>query len=172
MFAVHGPVPPPEDELLAGVHLGRARTLYQDPSFGLRQLVDVAIQALSPALNQPTTAGQVVDRLEDILLRVAHRPEPTGLFTDGPGVVRLVQRVPTFAGLLELAFTEITADGASSPQVARRLLAAYDDLGPAVHERLRPSIEQRRPATLASIQKVAVEGIRSLAQRPDRTGLG
>jgi hypothetical protein len=131
MFAVHGPVPSPEDELLAGVHLGRARTLYQDPSFGLRQLVDVAIQALSPALNQPTTAGQVVDRLEDILLRVAHRPEPTGLFTDGPGVVRLVQRVPTFAGLLELAFTEITADGASSPQVARRLLAAYDDLGPA-----------------------------------------
>jgi uncharacterized membrane protein len=87
-------------------------------------------------------------------------------------VVRLVQRVPTFAGLLELAFTEITADGASSPQVARRLLAADDDLGAAVPERLRPSIEQRRAATLAVIQKIAIEGTRSLAQRPDRTGLG
>ena len=122
VFAVHGPVPPFDDKLLACVHLGRARTLYQDPSFGLRQLVDVAIQALSPALNQPTTAVQVIDRLQDILLRISRRPEPTGLFADDNGAVRLVQQVPTFDGLLDLAFTEITADGADSPQVARRLL--------------------------------------------------
>lgn len=172
VFAVHGPAQPPEGDLLACVHLGRTRTLYQDPSFGLRQLVDVAVQALSPALNQPTTAVQVIDRLEDILLRVALRPEPTGLFADGKGVVRLIQRVPTFAGLLDLAFTEITADGARSPQVARRLLAAYDDLGAAVPERLRPSLEQRRAATLASIQEITGEGIRSAALHPDRTGLG
>jgi uncharacterized membrane protein len=172
VFAVHGPVPPFDDELLACVHLGRARTLYQDPSFGLRQLVDVAIQALSPALNQPTTAVQVIDRLQDILLRISRRPEPTGLFADDSGAVRLVQQVPTFDGLLDLAFTEITADGAGSPQVARRLLAAYEELGTAVPERFRPGLEERRTLLVAHIHEVTGEGIRSVALRPDTTGLG
>jgi uncharacterized membrane protein len=172
VFTVHGPVPPSDDKLLACVHLGRARTLYQDPSFGLRQLVDVAIQALSPALNQPTTAVQVIDRLQDILLRISRRPEPTGLFADDTGAVRLVQQVPTFDGLLDLAFTEITADGADSPQVARRLLAAYDELGTAVPERFRPGLEERRTLLVAHIHEVTGKGIGSVALRPDTTGLG
>jgi uncharacterized membrane protein len=172
VFAVHGPVPPFDDKLLACVHLGRARTLYQDPSFGLRQLVDVAIQALSPALNQPTTAVQVIDRLQDILLRISRRPEPTGLFADDSGAVRLIQQVPTFDGLLDLAFTEITADGADSPQVARRLLAAHDELGTAVPERFRPGLAERRTMLVARIQEVTGKAIGSVALRPDNTGLG
>jgi uncharacterized membrane protein len=80
IVAVHGPPPPsgqapasrvPASQVLASINVGRSRTLYQDPAFGLRQLVDIAIQALSPAVNQPTTATQVIDRIEDILLRIA-----------------------------------------------------------------------------------------------------
>ena len=82
IFAVHGGDAPPDDALRACVHLGRARTMYQDPFFGIRQLVDVASQALSPAVNQPTTAVIVIDRLEELLLRVGRRPHPTGMFTD------------------------------------------------------------------------------------------
>ena len=115
---------------------------------------------------------QVIDRLQDILLRISRRPEPTGLFADDSGAVRLVQQVPTFDGLVDLAFTEITADGADSPQVARRLLAAYDGLGTVVPERFRPGLEERRTLLVAHIRVVTGKGIGSVALRPDSTGLG
>ncbi len=75
----------------AGLDLGRSRTLYQDPAYGIRQLVDIAIQALSPAINQPTTAVQVIDRLEDILRRIAASTRPTGYYADGRGQVRFIE---------------------------------------------------------------------------------
>ena len=56
VFAVHGGNPPDDRRILACLDLGRVRSLYQDPTFGVRQLVDVATQALSPAINQMTTA--------------------------------------------------------------------------------------------------------------------
>ena len=78
VLAVHGDRAPPDADLLTCIDLGRARTLYQDPTFGIRQLVDVATQALSPAINQPTTAVLVIDRLHDLLLRIARLPTPAG----------------------------------------------------------------------------------------------
>jgi uncharacterized membrane protein len=75
----------------SGYNLGRNRTLYQDPSYGLRQLVDIATQALSPAVNQPTTAVQVIDRLEDILRRICARPLLSGYYADAAGTVRFVE---------------------------------------------------------------------------------
>ena len=86
--------------------------------------------------------------------------------------MRLVQQVPTFDGLLDLAFTEISANGADSPQVARRLLAAYDELGKAVPERFRPGLEERSTLLVAHIHEVTGKGIESVALRPDSTGLG
>ena len=61
------------------------RSLLQDPGFGFRQLVDIAIRALSPAVNDPTTAVQVVDRLADLLGRIPDRPDPSGWFAGGVG---------------------------------------------------------------------------------------
>ena len=104
---------PDDDRLLACLDLGRSRTLYQDPSFGIRQLVDVATQALSPAINQPSTAVQVIDRLHDLLLRIARAPVPTGFHADAAGVVRLVEPTLTPAHLLLLAYQEISQLGAS-----------------------------------------------------------
>jgi len=68
--------------------------MYQGPLYGIRQLVDVASQALSPAVNQPTTAVIVIDRLEELPLRIGRRPQPTGLFVDAAVVVRLSIRSP------------------------------------------------------------------------------
>ena len=128
VFAVHGGSPPVDRRILSCVDLGRSRSLYQDPTFGIRQLVDVGTQALSPAINQMTTAVQVIDRLQDLLLRIGRRPRPSGLFTDDRGVVRLVEPTTDASYLLDLAFREISQCGAGSWHVTRRLAAAYADL--------------------------------------------
>jgi uncharacterized membrane protein len=172
VFAVHGGRTPPSRQVLACVDLGRSRTLYQDPSFGLRQLVDVATQALSPALNQATTAAQVIDRLEEVLLRILRRPPATDCFVDAELAVRLVVHAPSWDELLDLAFLEIAVDGASSPQVARRLLAAYESLASAAPPDLRPGIEERAATLVGLIDATTAEAVRPAARRPDPLGLG
>jgi uncharacterized membrane protein len=146
LLAVHGGTPPPAAALLGCIHLGRDRTLFQDHPYGLRQLVDVAAQALSPALNQPTTAVHVLDRLEDLLLRAAARPEPTGLWLDAAGTVRLVERTTGWAELLQLSVEEIVVYGIDSPQVARRLDALLDRLAAVVPAAHRAAVDRRRAA--------------------------
>jgi uncharacterized membrane protein len=172
VFAVHGGSTPAAVQAVACLDLGRARSLYQDPSFGVRQLVDVATQALSPALNQATTATQVIDRLEDVLLRILRRPPPTGCFADVDGVVRLQVHPPSWDELLDLALVEIVVYGASSPQVARRLLAAYRSLADAAPEPLRRGIERRRATLVDLVDATTVEPVRAVARQPDRLGLG
>jgi uncharacterized membrane protein len=172
VFAVHGGPAPPSAQALACVDLGRARSLYQDPSFGLRQLVDVATQALSPALNQATTATQVIDRLEDVLLRILQRPPASGCFVDADGVVRLLVHPPSWEELLDLAFVEIAVYGASSPQIARRLLAAYEVLAEAAPAHLRPGIDERCSALADLVDATTAAAVRASARHPDRLGLG
>ncbi len=70
---------PSESQLLRTVDIGPERAVYQDPFYGVRVLVDIAAQALSPAVNAPTTAVQVLDRLQDFLRFMAQRPWPSGL---------------------------------------------------------------------------------------------
>ena len=97
-----------------------------------RQLVDVAIRALSPAVNDPTTAVQAIDRMVDLLATVADRPDPSGWYTDDAGVARLHCREPSLGRLVDLSFIEIIRYGADSPQVVRRLRAAFDVLAGVV----------------------------------------
>ena len=172
LFTVHGGTAPPAAQVVACAQLGRARSLYQDPSFGLRQLVDVAMQALSPALNQATTATQVIDRLKDVMLRILRMPPVTGYFVDRDDVVRLLVHVPSWDELLDLAFTEISADGASSPQVARRLMAVYDALADAAPAHLQEGIERRRSALVELVGTTAAGYLGELSRRPHRLGMG
>src|SRR4029077_5750577 len=104
------------------------RTFVQDPAFGFRQLVDVAIRALSPAVNDPTTGVQAIDRLSDLLVVTGRRPDPTGLRVDADGVVRVRRHLRNFEAMLVLSMTEIIRYGADAPQVVRRLRAVLDDL--------------------------------------------
>ena len=172
IVAVHGGNGPPDDAIRRCVHLGRSRTLYQDPLFGIRQLVDVASQALSPAVNQPTTAVIVIDRLEELLLRIGRRPQPTGFFVDTDGVVRLMHPEPTWAETVDLAFTEIAIYGASSPAVTRRLAAAYSRLRQEVPVDLRVDVA-RHVALLEPLAAAAImPGHPMATPRPDARGLG
>jgi uncharacterized membrane protein len=118
----------PEDALLRAVRLGPERTFEQDPKYPIRLLVDVAIKALSPAINDPTTAVQTIDQLEDLLRRLGAGKLDAGHACDETGVLRLLFLTPTWEDYLALAFDEIRQFGAGSVQVMRRMRAALDGL--------------------------------------------
>lgn len=113
-----------EDELRRAIHLGTERTSEQDPKYPIRLLVDIAIKALSPAINDPTTAVQAIDQIEDLLRRLGRRDLDAGYARDAHGVIRLVFPMPTWEDYLTLAFDEIRQYGIGSVQVMRRLRSA------------------------------------------------
>jgi uncharacterized membrane protein len=110
------------------VVLAHERTPQKDAAFGFRQLVDIAVRALSPGVNDPTTAVEVVDRLHDLLRSLVQRDIPSPLRMDGSGRLRLVLPRPDFADYVQLSFEEIRLYGAGSVQVIRRARAALRDL--------------------------------------------
>lgn len=119
---------PVVDRVREGFGLGKDRTLQQDPEFGVRQLVDIAERALSPGINDPTTAVQVLDELHRILRVVASRPDPSPYLVDSAGRVRVVDRPTTFSHLLDLALDEVAHYGADTLQVPVRIEALLADV--------------------------------------------
>lgn len=116
---------------VAAVALGKDRTLQQDVAFGFRQLVDVAERALSPGINDPTTAVQALDELHDLLRRLVVRPLPNGVHLDGDGRVRLLSRPLRLDDVLSLALDEIDQYGAQASQVQARITGLLHDLAQA-----------------------------------------
>ena len=116
------------DQVRGAFGLGRERTVHQDPEFGVRQLVDIAERALSPGINDPTTAVQVLDELHRILRVAAIRPDRSPYLVDGQDRVRVVDRPMTFARLLDLAVDEIAHYGQETLQIPRRISALLDDV--------------------------------------------
>jgi uncharacterized membrane protein len=148
------------------------RTFVQDPGFGFRQLADVAVRALSPAVNDPTTAVQAIDRISDLLGLVGSRPEPTGLLVDPGPAVRVKCKYRGFDEMLTLSLTEIIRYGADAPQVVRRLLAMFDELAATLPVERRTAIDGQR-SLLAAATSAALPGpFAKVASVPDRQGLG
>ncbi len=128
VLAVHGGQAPPRRVLRYALSVGVERTFHQDLGFGLRQLSDIALRALSSAVNDPTTAVQALDRIVQILAALSRRPLDRAVHRDRRGTLRLVRPVPGWEDLVDLGFTEIRACGAGNAQVTRRMLAGLDDL--------------------------------------------
>ncbi len=115
--------------------LGADRTYEQDPKYPIRLLVDIAIKALSPAINDPTTAVQALDQIEDLLRRLArHRARRRARWRTSDGVLRLVYPMPGWDDYLSLAFDEIRVFGATSVQVLRRMRSALRGIEEALGE--------------------------------------
>ncbi len=110
------------------IEMGDERTFEQDPKYAIRLLVDIAIRALSPAVNDPTTAVQSLHQIEDLLIRLGLRRLDEGRFRGRDGALRLVVPFPTWEDFLLLAFDEIRFYGATSVQVMRRMSALLTDL--------------------------------------------
>ncbi|WP_328844271.1 DUF2254 domain-containing protein [Streptomyces sp. NBC_00258] len=174
VFAVHGgPATKGLRALSFQVSVGAERTFHQDLGFGLRQLSDIALRALSPAVNDPTTAVQAVDRIVQFLSSVAQHPLGALLHRDRRGIVRLVQPVPGWTDLVDLAFTEIRGCAVSSPQVTRRLLAGLEDLLGAVSEDRRAPLVRHRTLLTQAVERTVPEAAdRAFALHPDRQGIG
>lgn len=119
---------PSASALCQSVALGQERTMEQDPAFAFRIMVDIASKALSPAINDPTTAVLAIDQIHHLLRSVGGRHLDEGLAHDGSGAVRLVYRTPDWEDFVHLAVTEIRQFGGTSIQVARRLRAMLDNL--------------------------------------------
>ena len=100
----------------------------QDPAFAFRIVVDIASKALSPAINDPTTAVLAIDQLHHLLLNVGLRHLDEGVARDPSGSPRLVYQTPDWEDFVCLAVTEIRHFGGTSIQVARRLRAMLENL--------------------------------------------
>jgi uncharacterized membrane protein len=153
--------------------VARQRTIDQDPAFGLRMLVDIAIRGLSPAVNDPTTAVQALDRIETLLLEIHRRRPGPAVVADENGTPRGLVPAPRWEQYLDLGLTEIRQYGAGSIQVARRLRAMYDHLLEVVGEAGRERIElERRLLDEELAVSFPDRDERGIASRPDRLGLG
>lgn len=164
----------PEAALRRAVRLGSDRTFEQDPKYPIRLLVDIAIKALSPAINDPTTAVQALDQIEDLLRRLARHDLADGRCAGADGAMRVVFPTPDWDDYLALAFDEIRVFGATSVQVMRRLRSALRGLAELVGDSERAAgIRRYIDHVDAAIQHSAFdETDRAAARREDPQGLG
>jgi len=174
LLRVYGGRPLPEAALRQAIEVARERTFEQDPKYPLRLLVDIAIKALSPAINDPTTAVQAIDQIEDLLRRLGRRALDAGCVSDEQGAIRLVFPTPTWEDYLTLAFDEIRQYGADSVQVMRRLRSAVLGLADSVTDGERKELVQRylQHLNLAVEHSDLDAEDRLMALQEDRQGLG
>ena len=114
--------------LLGAFDLGPSRTLQQDVEFGVLQIVDIALRAISPAVNDPSTAISCVDQLSRILIRFVAREPPESLLYDLPGVPRVMVAWIDFEKLADTAFEQIRLYSQSDVAVSLRMLRALGDI--------------------------------------------
>jgi uncharacterized membrane protein len=164
----------PRRGLMRALRLSIDRTFEQDPKYPIRLLVDIAIKALSPAINDPTTAVQAIDQIEDLLHRLGHQALETGYAADAAGVVRVVFPMPTWEDYLTLAFDEIRQYGASSVQVMRRLRSALIAIAESLTSPERSQAVRQYLAHLdLAIQRSELDAQdQAVARQEDRQGLG
>jgi len=146
--------------------LGSERTAAQDAAFGLQQIVDVATRALSPGVNDPSTACMCVDHLSALLARLAGRRMPSRLRTER-GELRVIARAPTFESLLALAMEPLGRYAADKPEVLGRLERAARVIHDAAPAARRPlvrrhlaRIERRRSGELVDEHGAEQQGAR------------
>lgn len=163
----------PETQLRNAFALGDERTFDQDPKYAMRLLVDIAIRALSPAINDPTTAVQALDQIGDLLARLGQRRLEIGEFQDDAGCVRVVAEFPSWDDFLHLGFEEILAYGAKSVQIMRRMKALVADLLAVLPAERHAALKYWRERLQTSIGRSFEDTEEKIsASAEDRQGLG
>jgi uncharacterized membrane protein len=160
-------------DVMKGAILGPERTSLQDPKYPIRLLVDIAIRALSPAVNDPTTAVQALNQIDDLLRRLGRVRLDVGRIADADGTLRLMYPTPTWEDFMDLALLEILYYGAESVQVMRRMGALLDDLDATVIPSNQAEVRKYQARLHRQIeQSFRRTDLREEAAEIDRQGLG
>ncbi|MET0908380.1 MAG: DUF2254 family protein, partial [Ilumatobacteraceae bacterium] len=170
---VYGDAPIAEWRLRAGLFFGDERTVEDDPAFSFRLLVDVAIKALSPAVNDPTTAVQCLDRIEGVLRCASDKHLSVGVALDDTSTVRLIYPTPSWDDLVTLALDEIRAFGAGQYQIGRRMRALLVDLLADLPPERHPALDRQLLLLDSAVRRAFPDDAERVdALVPDRQGLG
>ncbi len=162
-----------EQALRKCIQLGEDRSFEQDPKYALRLVVDIAIKALSAAINDPTTAVQALDQIEDLLLRLGRRRLEVGVIRDSSGALRLLLPHPSWEDFVVLALEEVRFYGATSIQVMRRMKVLVSDLISMLPDERQQAVrhfQERLDSTIVRSFSNAEERLE--ASLEDRQGLG
>lgn len=153
--------------------LGPERTLEQDPIFAFRILVDIAIKALSPAINDPTTAVLTIDQLHRLLRMVGKRRLRNDQILDGAGQLRAILKTPNWKDYVDVAFSEIRHYGGENVQIARRLRAMIENLVQSLPENRHAALRLELDLLDRALERLYVfpEDL-ALARIADSQGLG
>jgi uncharacterized membrane protein len=155
------------------IEIGEERTFEQDPKYAIRLIVDIAIKALSPAINDPTTAVQALDQIEDLLIRLGHRNLDIGKYHDDEGKLRLIVPFPSWEDFLLLALDEIRFCGANSIQVMRRMNALIKNLKDVLPADRHDALQHWAQRLQGTVQRSFADAEEKLdASVADRQGLG
>lgn len=122
--------PAVEQALRAAVDLGPIRTVQEDAEWGLRQIVDIGLKAISPAVNDPSTGCLCIDHLSRLLLRAGNRAAPPSRFPSGSG--EAIVPGPLYSGLVDLAFDQMRQYGKNDMAICLRLLRAIGDVAEGI----------------------------------------
>ena len=161
------------ERLRQSVALGQERTLEQDPMYAFRIIVDIASKALSPAINDPTTAVLAIDQVHHLLRDIGSRSLAEGRETDHNGKLRLVYRTPNWEDFVLLAVTEIRQYGRDSIQIVRRLRAMLENLIETLPERRDPMLRLELTLLEASAKRTFFDLYdQALAETGDLQGMG
>ena len=174
LFLLHGGAAAVDDEVLRDcVIFGSERTMEQDPLFAFRILVDIAIKALSAAINDPTTAVLAIDQLHRLLRSAGRRNLRADSILGPAGKLRVILRTPDWDDFVHLAFAEIRFYGASNIQIARRLRAMIINLANTLPAERHAALRQEFDLLDRMLEKLYVlpEDL-ALARIPDSQGLG
>jgi uncharacterized membrane protein len=162
-----------ETTLRASVAFGSERTMEQDPTFAFRIVADIALRALSPAINDPTTGVLAIDQLHRMLRVVGKRHLRTDEILDVSGRLRLIFRTPNWEDFVHLAFSEIRSCGSNNLQIVRRLRAMINNLLQTLPAHRHPAIQNELSLLEREIERSFVypEEL-ALARVADIQGLG
>ncbi len=162
-----------ESTLRTSVAFGSERTLDQDPTFAFRIVADIAIRALSPAINDPTTGVLAIDQLHRMLRAVGKRNLRTDEVADESGNLRLIFRTPNWEDFVHLAFSEIRSCGSNNLQIVRRLRSMIQNLFQTLPAHRHPALHRELSLLDREIERnfIYPEEL-ALAHIADAQGLG
>ena len=174
LFNLYGDAALIDDATLrSAVAFGAERTMEQDPTFAFRIVADIALKALSPAINDPTTAVLAIDQLHRMLRAVGKRNLRTEEISDRTGTLRLIFRTPNWDDFVHLTFSEVRSCGSNNLQIVRRLRAMVQNLLQTLPLHRHAALDVQRSLLDREVAKnFTYPEELALAKVPDTQGLG